>query len=167
MLEVVFLMPRRHYRITGTYHLIKFRDIRGYFWRDCFLFYIIYICTYGNTHLIVNPGLSICQPWVVTTQGWRLGGYFHTCIYIWQFNSNHSLKFTYRYLFNLCISATCISTRDHFNINDNIFHNLHRYPIAFSSTHNTNINYGTELIAVSVVGIFPVCHSPGTNDSKS
>ena len=24
--------------------------------------------------------IKICQPWVVTTQGWRLGEYFHTCI---------------------------------------------------------------------------------------
>ena len=35
-----------------------------------------------NPKIYPNPNPKICQPWVVTTQGWRLGGYFHTCIFI-------------------------------------------------------------------------------------
>ena len=70
-----------HHFFTGKPMFIIYK-----FWCH-YLIVIFTVCMSmcGNTHLIVNPGLSnpnpkICQPWVVTTQGWRLGGYFHTCV---------------------------------------------------------------------------------------
>ena len=42
-----------------------------------------------------NPNPKICKPWVVTTQGWRLAGYFHKYLHIYNIQTINVTYYKY------------------------------------------------------------------------